>query len=395
MVPSATWLICVDWHPKEVSSCQPLTVACWSTGLLLDEELVDRIYEAGIVPDLWPAVLDDLTVVGNGFFTAMFSLGKAEWRWLASKQGVRIGEEYIREKWPQRTDRMDRLLRARHAGFLGDLDVYTRDEMDREPVFTEFHRPRGLGWGTATAIPVPTGDMLIFDVERRFEAGPVEPETVRRLDALRPHLARAGLLSARLAFERARAAAMALEHVGLPAAVLAHSTKIVAANPSLEAMIPTVVVDRPGRVALADPRADALLAAALARLPVSGDTGGVRSFPIPAHQERPPLIVHLIPIRLGAHDVFSNASGILVVTPVVPKDVPTADVLQGLFDLSPAEARVARGIAEQQTVGAIAEGLGLSPQTIRGQLKSVFAKTGARRQVDLVALLAGAAIQRD
>ena len=64
-------------------------------GALLDEELIDRIYEAGIVPDLWPAVLDDLTVVGNGFFTAMFSLGKGEWRWLASKQGVRIGEEYI------------------------------------------------------------------------------------------------------------------------------------------------------------------------------------------------------------------------------------------------------------------------------------------------------------
>jgi hypothetical protein len=38
------------------------------------------------------------------------------------------------------------------------------------------------------------------------------PETILWLDALRPHLADAGLLSARLAFERARAAAMAGHH---------------------------------------------------------------------------------------------------------------------------------------------------------------------------------------
>jgi DNA-binding CsgD family transcriptional regulator len=320
----------------------------------------------------------------------MFTLGKGDWRWLASEHGVRISEDYIAQGWPQRTDRMDRLLRAHHAGFLGDLDVYTREEMDREPVFTEFHRPRGLGWGAACAIRVPTGDMLIFDVERRFEAGPVEPETVQRLDALRPHLARAGLVSVRLAFERARAAAMALEHVGLPAAVLAHSTRMLAANPLLEAMIPDVVLDRTSRVALADSNADALLGEALAHLARPGDIGGVRSFPVPAQNGRPPLVVHLLPIRLGAHDVFAGASAILIVTPVIPAEVPTAEVLQGLFDLTPAEARVARYIAERQTTDAIAGSLGVSRETVRSQLKAVLAKTGAARHVELGLLLAGA-----
>ena len=322
--------------------------------------------------------------------TKQYGLGLDDW--LASKDGVRIGEDYIAQGWPQRSDRQDRLLRARHAGFLGDLDVYTREEMDREPVFTEFHRPRGLGWGTATAIPVPTGDMLIFDVERRFEAGPVEPETVQRLDALRLHLARAGLLSARLAFERARAAAMALGHVGLPAAVLARNTRILAANPLLEAMVLEVVLDRTARVALADRNADELLAEGLARLTLPGASGGVRSIPIPAQENRPPTIVHLLPIRLGAHDVFSGASGILIVTPVKPGEVPTAEVLQGLFDLTAAEARVARSIAERQTPDSIAENLGVSRETVRSQLKAVFAKTGASRQVGLAALLTGARI---
>src|SRR5215468_264208 len=205
------------------------------------EELIDRIYEAAALPEFWPAVLDELTAAGLGFATIMSTsgplrnissrtsntagcaLGKGDWRWLASKNGVELTKQYFAESSPQLTDRMNRLLRAQHPGFIGDLDIYTSEELDREAIFKDFLRPRGLGWGVATAITVPTGDMLVFDIERRLEAGPVEPETVRRLDILRPHLARAGFLSCRLAFERMRAAVLALEHVGLPACLIAHN----------------------------------------------------------------------------------------------------------------------------------------------------------------------------
>ena len=344
-----------------------------------------------MLPDLWPAVLDGLNEVGDGYATLLFS-ATAEWvKWAGSERAGFV-HDYIAEGWPGRTGRAFRLVAARHAGFLGDLDVYTREEMDREPVFTEFLRPRGLGWGAATAVQVPNGDTLVFDVERRIETGPVDQATVARLDGLRPHLARAGLLSARLAFERAHAAVIALDIVGLPAAVLGHNKRILTANPRLEALMPDVVLDRRQRVALTDRSADALLAEALGRLALPGDHGGVRSFPVPSRHERAPMIIHLLPIRLAAHDVFSNASAILVVTPVVPAEVPTAEVLQGLFDLTPAEARVARSIAGRQTVEAIAEGLGVSRETVRSQLKAVLAKTGAARQVDLAALLSGASL---
>jgi DNA-binding CsgD family transcriptional regulator len=88
-----------------------------------DDKLIDRIYEAGVLPELWSGVLDDLTVAGNGAFAALFSQSRGDLRWVASKLGVIIGEEYTREGWPQRTDRMDRLLRARHAGFLGEAEA--------------------------------------------------------------------------------------------------------------------------------------------------------------------------------------------------------------------------------------------------------------------------------
>ena len=56
-----------------------------------------------------------------------------------------------------------------------------------------------------------------------------------------------------------------------------------------------------------------------------------------------------------------------------------------LFDLTSAEARVAAAIAEGSDLKSLADRLSLSVETVRGQLKSVFRKTGTRRQNELAA----------
>ena len=71
-----------------------------------------------------------------------------------------------------------------------------------------------------TAIPIPTGENVLFLLARRTERGPVERESIQKLDELRPHLARSVLLTARLQLERARIASETLAALGLPALVL-------------------------------------------------------------------------------------------------------------------------------------------------------------------------------
>jgi DNA-binding CsgD family transcriptional regulator len=61
--------------------------------------------------------------------------------------------------------------------------------------------------------------------------------------------------------------------------------------------------------------------------------------------------------------------------------------LRSRFCLTPAEAQIALGIADGETLAAIAESRGVSVSTARGQLKSVFAKTGTHRQAELIRLL--------
>jgi DNA-binding CsgD family transcriptional regulator len=134
------------------------------------------------------------------------------------------------------------------------------------------------------------------------------------------------------------------------------------------------------------------LSEALRELQLGRDTATVRSIAIPAVAERPPLILHLVPVRGSAHDVFGGAGSVVVVTPVQPRAVPNAEVLQGLFDLTPAEARVARAIAAATRIVDIAGDLRISQETVRTQLKAVLGKTGVGRQADLVALLSGLAL---
>ena len=189
--------------------------------------------------------------------------------------------------------------------------------------------------------------------------------------------------------ELARAAMDALGLIDVPAAVLGLRGQPLAANSLFKNLMPHIAHRRCERLSFCDAVADALLTEALTQPAPASGPDAVRAIPIRARGEQPPMIVHFMPACGGAQDVFAGASCVLIVTLLKPPLVPGVEVLQGLFDLTPAEARVARGIAEGRTVESIAERFGLSRETVRSQLKAVLGKTGLVRQAELVALLAG------
>jgi DNA-binding CsgD family transcriptional regulator len=212
------------------------------------------------------------------------------------------------------------------------------------------------------------------------------------LPATVPSVGGGALTAGRLGSERARIAAEAFELIGLPAAVISYSHRLVAANKMLEQLIPQVVQDRQSRIVLADRRADAMLVESLVELQ-SHAGEQVRSIPIAATPARPASIVHVVPMRDAADNVFMAALCVLVITTVARMGVASTHVIQCLFNLTPAEARVARGIAVGKTVDELADEAGLAATTVRNQLKSVFSKTGVSRQADLVGILAGTELE--
>jgi DNA-binding CsgD family transcriptional regulator len=61
--------------------------------------------------------------------------------------------------------------------------------------------------------------------------------------------------------------------------------------------------------------------------------------------------------------------------------------LRDEFGLTPTEVRVAMHLGNGGTVASCGEAFGIAESTVRSHLKSVFAKTGVRRQAQLQTLL--------
>ena len=292
--------------------------------------------------------------------------------------------QLVKEGWLWRGQIIARAFALRHPEFLTDLDVLTPEELNSEPIYRDFWRPQGVGWAAGTAIPIPTGESAILIISRRIESGPVGPAVVQRLDALRPHLARSILMAARLQLERARMASETLAALGVPALVLDDQGKVLAANHLIEALGGYVQWRALDRVSLKDRSADRLLRQAIAT-DLAG--GAVRSFPVRDADALVAMIAHIIPIRLSARDIFVRCAAALVLTPITLPHVPPVELVQSLFDLTPAEARVARELAAGKTAQRTALEGGTSLNTVRTHVRGVLEKTGCNRQVDVVALL--------
>src|SRR5579859_2680342 len=349
------------------------------------DRFVDDIYEAAVIPERWNGVLDQLAELADAEGTLLFAAAPGEPRWLCSDQIRPQIQAWVDSPFYANNPRGQHLVPTREVRFLTDLDAFTPEQLEHEPFYTDFLRPRGLGWCVGTSIHSPSGDTLVFSIEKAHAKGPVPPEVAVRLNPLRPHLARAALLSARFGLERAGATVEGLNLIGLPAAVLAHHGKVLAANNLLLTYTPDIRIAAGDRVEFSNPNAHALFVRAC-----EGRSPGYRagaSVPVPRSLTRSAFVAHVVPMRGRGRDVFSGAELLLYLTPVIQQAGPPPEILQALFDLSPAEARVAAMIAEGQSVKAIAEQLAVQPNTIRVQLKAVFSKTGTGRQPELVSLL--------
>jgi DNA-binding CsgD family transcriptional regulator len=64
--------------------------------------------------------------------------------------------------------------------------------------------------------------------------------------------------------------------------------------------------------------------------------------------------------------------------------MPDMAFLRFKFDLTPAEARLVLRLVEGDSLKSSAQALGIGYETARTTLKSVFHKTGTRRQAELV-----------
>lgn len=346
---------------------------------------INLIYEAAVVSEKWPLVLESIAQETGGAFAAVLSVSPSVHVCVASGEGHALFQDSVRQGMDYNA-RIDRLLRLVHPGFLTDNDLFEPTEMVSEPLYRDFLYPRGYGWFAGTLIEVPHVGTYEIGIERRFKDGPIGPDHIRYLNRLRPHLTRAVMIAATLGANRAEKLQDVFETLQRPAAILSQAGHVCAANAQFVEKGRGLFQAGAARVTLLDAKADAMLARALAAPPRTAAEAAL-SLVARDFETQEPHLLHLVPISGAANDIFAPGKFMLMLTSESRASL-SPQTLMDLFSLTPAEARVAKGLAEGWSVEELSQQFGSTKGTLRTQVKRVLAKTGTERQAQLVALIA-------
>jgi len=106
-----------------------------------------------------------------------------------------------------------------------------------------------------------------------------------------------------------------------------------------------------------------------------------------SRKSSPPLRIVVAPARSLQLGTQRSAAAIAFVIDAAQRIRPRNEILRSLFGLAPAECRLALLLGDGKSLSEISQELGVSRNTLKTQIASIYAKTGASRQSQLVRLL--------
>jgi len=369
--------------------------------------IVGLIYDAALRPALWPEVVARISELLNGSAGLLLTpLDAGTPR--AFFASVGLSDESLRQ-YAERYHALDVWTQAAVAQnrftagqVVSDEELLPRAEFLGSVYYKELLQPAGIARLCAAAIfdaadaDLPATALSIYG---GLEAPAFDGAAKETMSLLVPHLSRAlGVMyRLRLAESQVAASLAALDHVERGILLLAadgrvryvnrRAGEILGASDDLE------VVELGGRrrlVARDAERDQALREWLASALSASALEAGhfLQGLALPRRVALPPL--YLSASRLASDNPYGIDGEVpaAIVFVSVAECSPRLDIagLRALYRLTSAEASLVESLARGARLTAIAEAAGLSVATLRDRLKSVFAKTGARRQAEVVRL---------
>jgi DNA-binding CsgD family transcriptional regulator len=348
-----------------------------------------RLGEAVVDPAAWLCVIEDIcrAVGAAGAIMVQSDVRPANVLYTASLNG--LAQAYLRDGWhlndPRVARYLPRLIRGERV--ITDLDLFTSEEVRREPYYTEFLIPNGFRWLGVVAFRAGSA-LWRLSLQRTPNEGIFAPESKPVLAQLSRRLSDAATLSEAVSRAALTGCINALDLVHLPALAIDRLGKVLGTNVAADATFDCELRVYNRQLWISDKSASAEFERFVDGMRISSETGPVPTNPIVVRRrEKPPLLIRILPVEPAARSPFLGARVLLLLTDPGEKGSVAPDLLVRTFSLTPAEAKLAVLIGAGEALERAAGKLSISPLTARTQLKAVFAKTDTHRQSELVALL--------
>ncbi|WP_296743309.1 LuxR C-terminal-related transcriptional regulator [Mesorhizobium sp.] len=275
-------------------------------------------------------------------------------------------------------------------------DVISCEEFVRTRFFREWLAPQSLTDGLFSNLEKGATSCALFTAMRHKALGAVDDRMRHRFELITPHIRRAMLIGKVIDLHRVEAATLAdsVDQLASSVLVVDAAGRIIHANASAHRLIAEADVLRAanGRIAAFDQQGSRQLldvSAAAEAGDVAVGRNGVALPLLGRSGER--YVAHILPLTSGARRKagvsYSAAAAVFIRKAAL--DLPSPpETLARQFNLTPAELRVLFAVIEIGGVPEVAPVLGISEQTVKTHLHRIFAKTGTKRQADLVRLVA-------
>jgi DNA-binding CsgD family transcriptional regulator len=362
-------------------------------------ETVGAIYDAALDPQAWVTALDRAA------------------RWIGAQRGM-VGASNVRSEAATlfHSINFDPDLLRYWQTELGSLDVwahtgpglsvgqvttgarlYSPESFRRLDVYHEFYLPAGVEDCVCTFLSKSEHHMAFFSLYRDRRAGLFRTEAIERVLALVPHLQRAARLHNYLGHvSRLRhATEEALDRLGLGLAFCDREGRLLWCNEIAEELLRRGdgMRQQNGLLRAVHASDDHALTAAVASAAAAPSEHSVQSGATLALRRdigKAPLGLIVAPIseRLSSFDLLAKPPVVLVLIRDPDRIRPLPDhVLATLFGLTPAEAKLAAALAQGESLSEYADRARIARETARWHSKQVLAKTGVKRQTQLVRLV--------
>jgi DNA-binding CsgD family transcriptional regulator len=357
--------------------------------------LLGSLYDAAADPNLWAPFLQQLAqrtcatsaaLVVHDFDHAPSTISCS---WQLDPESVRLYQEhyYTLDIWARRG-------LAKPVGYVCNSEwLCPLSEMRIKEIYNDFLAPDGVEHGMFGLLEKSKSRFATISLYRNQSRSEFRPEDLNILQFLVPHLQRSFMLHSQFSELRSRTDVLETALDMLPTGVifLGPNGEIVLMNRSAT----STVAERDGLLSAREglraeqPVESSLLAKTILEAVSTANGIGLSTWGaiLVSRRMRPALQIVVCPTRDKAIDTSQPIAAVAFVIDPLRRQRPAQDMLRALFGLTPAECRVALLLGDGHSPREIAKTVGVSFETVRSQIKSIFSKTNVKRQGELIRLL--------
>ncbi len=360
--------------------------------------LIGQIYDAALQPELWPAFAtqfcqvvpsDDFNIHSTNTLTGKQNLAYTT----APPEAMQRYFTTYHALNPY-TQRSFHLLKT--GSLFRSHEFCPPEEFEQTEFYRDYFRELNLFHALVMSVWHEADLASSVGMARSRERGIYTAEEAELMRTLLPHLQRAfriGNMLADLTLERDMLSktldklpqgALVINEIGYPIFMNESAKQMLARQDglSLDRQGKLQVSQRPAAVALQQ----MIHSASQPYDALKQDCGGALQIERPSGLRAYALMIAPLNLELSQLNYQQAAAMIFITDPEMQAEVPT-DMLQRLYGLTPAEAKLAALLAHGKSVTEAAEELHVTQNTARTHLKHIFQKTGVKRQSELVKLI--------